>query len=84
MANKAGKGIIIMIVFGMSLIISIPVFIISTTLSAYGKIIKSIPFYYKPSSSSFMKELNIVVDLGNIEIKYITEPVDYCIRIEIY
>ncbi|MFX1292488.1 MAG: hypothetical protein ACFFAG_16210 [Promethearchaeota archaeon] len=82
MAHKSIKKIIIMVIVCFSLIFTLPIVILSTTLSPYGKIIKSIRFDYKPSSSSFMEELNINADLGNIEIKYITEPVDYCVRIK--
>ncbi|MFX1346113.1 MAG: hypothetical protein ACFFBC_08060 [Promethearchaeota archaeon] len=82
MAYKVIKVIIIMVVVCFSLIFSVPIVILSTILSPYGKIIKSIPFYYKPSNPSFMEELNINMDLGNIEIKYINEPVDYCAKLE--
>ena len=82
MANKTGIVIIIMIVFGIALIISIPAFIISTTLSPYGIIDESIPFYYNPNNSSLMESLNINADVGEIDIKYITEPVDYCAKVE--
>ncbi|MFX0181375.1 MAG: hypothetical protein ACFE78_14425, partial [Candidatus Hodarchaeota archaeon] len=83
MANKITLAISIIVIFGMSLIISIPIFIISTTLAPYGIIEESIPFYYNPSNSSFMKELNINTDIGEIEIRYIYEPVDYSARIEL-
>ncbi|MFW9942615.1 MAG: hypothetical protein ACFFFT_16370 [Candidatus Thorarchaeota archaeon] len=83
MAKKAGIIIIIMIVLGIILIITIPVFIISTNLSAYGKIDESIPFYYNASNSSLMESLNINADVGEIDIKYINEPVDYCVKVEI-
>ena len=83
MANKITLVISIIVIFGMSLIISIPIFIMSTTLAHYGKIEESIPFYYKPSNSSFMKELNINADIGEIEIGYIYEPVDYSARVEL-
>jgi len=83
MANKAITAIIIMLIICFSLIISTPMVILSTILSPYGSISKEIPFYYKPSSPSIMDELNINTDLGNIEIKYITEPVDYCAKLEL-
>ena len=83
MANKIALAISIIITFGMILIISIPIFIISTTLAPYGIIEESIPFYYNPSNSSFMKELNINADIGEIEIRYIYEPVDYSVRVEL-
>ncbi|MGB5910796.1 MAG: hypothetical protein WBH31_06335 [Promethearchaeia archaeon] len=83
MANKITLVITIIIIFGMSLIISIPIFIISTTLAPYGIIEESIPFYYNPSNSSFMKELNINTDIGEIEIRYTYEPVDYSARVEL-
>lgn len=83
MANKAIKAIIIMLIICFSLIISTPMVILSTILSPYGRISKKIPFYYYPSSPSIMDELNINADLGDIEIKYITEPVDYCTKIDV-
>jgi len=83
MANKITLAISIIVIFGMSLIISIPIFIISTTLAPYGKIEESIPFYYKPNNSSFMKELNINTDIGEVEIGYTYEPVDYSTRVEL-
>ncbi|MFW9827956.1 MAG: hypothetical protein ACFFEY_10205 [Candidatus Thorarchaeota archaeon] len=83
MANKAITAIIIMLIICFSLIISTPMVIISTILSPYGRIVEKIPFSYKPTSPSIMDELNINVDLGDIEIKYITEPVDYCTKIDV-
>ncbi|MFX1583007.1 MAG: hypothetical protein ACFFDL_00320 [Promethearchaeota archaeon] len=83
MANKTGIIIIIIIVFGIALIISIPALIISTTLLPYGIIDESILFYYNPGNSSFMESLNINADVGEIDIKYINEPVDYCAKVEI-
>jgi hypothetical protein len=75
--------IIIIVTLGIILIISIPILIISTNLSAYGTIDESIPFYYNASNSSLMESLSINVDLGEIDIKYIDEPVDYCSKVEI-
>jgi hypothetical protein len=83
MANKITLAISIVVIFGMTLIISIPIFIISTTLAPYGIIEESIPFYYNPSNSSFMKELNINTDIGEIEISYIYEPVVYSVKVEL-
>ncbi len=83
MANKATTAIITMLFICFSLIISTPMVILSTILSPYGRISKEIPFYYKPSSPSIMDELNINADLGNIDIKYITEPVDYIAKLKV-
>ncbi len=83
MANKITLAITIIIIFGMILIISIPIFIISTTLAPYGIIEESIPFYYNPGNSSFMKELNINTDVGEVEIGYTYEPIDYSTKLEL-
>jgi len=83
LANKAIKSISIMVVICFSLIISIPMVILSTTLSHYGRIIESVTFYYKPLNSSIIEELNIISDLGNIEIEYIDPPVDYFVKIDV-
>jgi hypothetical protein len=82
MPNKTGIVIIIIIVFGIALIISIPAFIISNTLLPYGIIDESIQFYYDPGNSSLMESLNINTDVGEIDIKYKTEPVDYTAKVE--
>jgi hypothetical protein len=82
MTNKAIKLIIIIVIICFSLIFSLPIVILSTTLAPYGKIFRSISFYYEPLNPSFMKELNINADLGNIDINYIAEPVGYCAKLD--
>ena len=83
MANITLLKISIIIIFGIVLIISIPIFIISTTIAPYGIIDEEIPFYYNPSNSSSMKDLNINSDIGKVEIFYIYEPVDYSAKVEV-
>lgn len=83
MAEKGINAIILITIFGIALIFSVPIFIISNSLSSYGIIEESIPFNYTPSNSSFLKMLSIDTDLGEIEIKFLSDPVDYSAKIDI-
>ncbi|MFX1497305.1 MAG: hypothetical protein ACFFBH_07250 [Promethearchaeota archaeon] len=83
MAYKAIKTVIILIIFCLSIIFSIPIVIISTALSSFGNIYKSIQFYYNPSTPTFSNGLNIDIDIGEVEIEYITDPVSYYAKIDI-
>ena len=83
MASRARTSIAVMLTICFSLIISIPIIILSTTLSNYGIINESIQFSYNPTNSSIMKNLNINTDLGEIEIGYVEAPIDYCVKLEV-
>lgn len=83
MANKTIKTLIIVITLSFSIIISVPILILSTVLSSYGRISKSLLYYYNPSKPTFIKELNINADIGEIEIKYITESYDYFAKVDL-
>jgi len=83
MANKTIKALIIVITISFSIIVSVPILILSTALSSYGRISKSLFYYYNPSEPTFIKELNINADIGEIEIRYITESSEYYAKVEV-
>ena len=81
----AKKGIIIIIVTGiisLSFIIStIPIVFISDKLSTYDKINEELNFPYSPSLSSSIEKLYLNIDVGQVEISYVSPPVDYHVKI---
>ena len=83
MANKSIVAIFVVILVSISLIISIPVLTLSSGFSNYGKIDELLIFEYAPDNSSPIEKFNLNVDMGNIEIKYVTTPVDYYVKIQV-
>jgi len=83
MANKNIIAIFVVILIGISLIISIPVLTLSSSLSNYGTIDELLTFEYAPDNSSLIEKLNLNVDVGNVEIKYVTTPVEYYVKIQV-
>ena len=81
MANKSILVVILIVFLGISLIITIPVLTLSSGLSNYGTIDELYTFEYAPNNSSPIEKLNVNADVGNIEIKYITTPVNYLAKI---
>ena len=83
MANRNVQAIILMIIVGFSLLISIPIIILSVGFSPYITIEKSLTYFYTPINSSAIEEINLNSDVGNIEIGYTYEQVDYAAKIEV-
>jgi len=83
MANKRILAIALIICFGISMSISIPIAILSAYFLPFNIISETCKFEYKPYNSSAIEELNLIVDVGNIQIQYITSPVDYYAMIEV-
>jgi len=83
MAKKVIASIIIMVVFFFSLILAIPIAILSDNFSDYGIIDESISFFYAPSNASSFEKLNINVDTGNIKIIYVDTHVPYHVKIDV-
>ncbi len=83
MVNKSTIGAILLVILGFSLIIILPIHLISTELSSYNGFDESCSFIYNPSSPTPADSLYINVDEGNIEIRYINPPVDYLVLIEV-
>ncbi|MFX0039103.1 MAG: hypothetical protein ACFFCY_10295 [Promethearchaeota archaeon] len=83
MLKKRIIGIILIVITGCSLIIFVPIQIISIHLSSYSTINEFSCFKYKPSSPSSIEKLYINSDVGNVEIRYIDPPVDYYALIDV-
>ncbi|UCC19286.1 MAG: hypothetical protein JSV62_14465 [Promethearchaeota archaeon] len=83
MLKKRIIGIILIVIIGCSLIIFIPIQIISIHLSSYSTINEFYSFIYQPSSPFPIEKLYINADEGNIEIRYKDPPVDYYVLIEV-
>ncbi len=77
MANHIIKVIMLLILIFFSLIISLPIIILSDTGSNYGKIYESIPYYYEPANPTSINNLIVNTDIADIELNYIDEPVNY-------
>ncbi|MFX1567036.1 MAG: hypothetical protein ACFFCV_01565 [Promethearchaeota archaeon] len=77
MANKRTFLIGLLMIFGFGLIIIVPIGVLSVNLSSYGKInYTNLPFEYTPDIPSSIERLNIDIDKGDIEIKYVEPPID--------
>lgn len=83
MAKKSIIAIFVLILVAISLIISIPALTLSNIFSNYGTIDELLHFEYAPDNSSPIEKLNINTDIGDIEIKYVTTPVDYYVKIQV-
>ena len=83
MENKRIIAIFVVILVGISLIISIPVLTLSSSFSNYGRIDESFIYRYAPEDSSPIEKFNLNVDVGDVEIKYVTTPVDYYVKIQV-
>ncbi|MFX1487987.1 MAG: hypothetical protein ACFFBI_02495 [Promethearchaeota archaeon] len=74
--------IIINIIFVFSLII-IPTSIIYTKFVNLGRIDKTLTYKYSSETPPFKKDLNLITDVGIIDIKYTTQQVDYLVKIDV-
>jgi len=83
MANKNIIAIFLVILVVISLIIAIPVLTFSSSFSNYGRIDELLIFEYAPDNSSPIEKFNLNIDMGNVEIKYVTTPVDYYVKIQV-
>ncbi|MFX1573774.1 MAG: hypothetical protein ACFFB0_13575 [Promethearchaeota archaeon] len=83
MVNKRIVAIILVLIFGFSMTISIPIIILSAGFSPLVTIVETIRFEDTKYNSSAVEELNLIADVGNIKIQYITLPVEYCAMIEV-
>lgn len=81
MAKRVIFLIVLSVFFIFSLIFTTPIFLLSNTFSDYGKIEKSISFYYTPSNFSSLERLNINVDSGIVRIMYVDTSVSYNVKI---
>ncbi|MFX0006523.1 MAG: hypothetical protein ACFFA7_16480 [Promethearchaeota archaeon] len=74
--------IIIYIIFVFS-IISIPTLVIFSEFAHFSKINKSLTYKYRTEAPPINKELNLVTDVGIIDIKYVPPSVDYLVKIDV-
>ncbi|MFX0027800.1 MAG: hypothetical protein ACFE8B_01200 [Candidatus Hermodarchaeota archaeon] len=73
-----------LIISGFGIILGIPIGILSENLSSYDIFNESLSFEYLPGTPSSVETLNLNVELGNIEIKYVDPPVNYYAKIDVY
>ncbi|MFW9942375.1 MAG: hypothetical protein ACFFFT_15155 [Candidatus Thorarchaeota archaeon] len=64
-------------------ILSIPSFVIFAEFANFSRIDKSLTFTFSSTTPPIKKELNLNTDVGIINIKYTTQPVDYLVRIDV-
>ena len=76
------KFIIFSIFLTILLIVTIPVVILSNALLSYNIIYYSNQ-YYSYQNPTLVEALNIDADIGDIEVNYITYPVDFSVQIDI-
>lgn len=69
---------------GFSLIIAIPIGVLSDNLSSYEIYDDSFYYEYLPDTPSTIESLNLNIELGNVDIKYLNPPVDYYAKIDVY
>ncbi|MHA2185043.1 MAG: hypothetical protein ACXAAI_08595 [Promethearchaeota archaeon] len=82
----AKKNILVMfltVLITFSLIIAVPIASLSVKLSTYGRIKKLLTFEYNPPSPSSAEKLILNIVKGDIKIRYISQPVDYFVKIEV-
>ncbi|MFX1567034.1 MAG: hypothetical protein ACFFCV_01555 [Promethearchaeota archaeon] len=83
MAKKGAIIFTIILISSFGFIITVPIGVLSVNLSSYGIINYSYSYPYTPDNRSAVEKLNLNVEIGDIEIKYIDPPVDYFMRIEV-
>ena len=81
MTIKSVIAVFLVILVGLSLFISIPILTLSSRLSNYTTIDELLAFEYDPANSSPIEKLNLNVDVGDVEIRYVNPPVDYFAKI---
>jgi len=84
MVNKSILVVFLITFLGISLIVSIPIFTLSSQLSTYDVIDASDDSYkYTTRNSSEIQELNINSDVGDIRLNYFDARVKHAVIIEV-
>ncbi|MFX1554104.1 MAG: hypothetical protein ACFFBV_09270 [Promethearchaeota archaeon] len=83
MAKKSIITIAIINIIIVIIIATIPTTILLLGYSNYGRIDESITYEYTPSTPSPIEKLNIYSDIGNVDIKYTDQPVNYILKINV-
>jgi hypothetical protein len=84
MVKKIVALIVLTVVISFSLILSMPILILSETFSNYDSIDKTLSYYYTSSNTSSSTELNLLMDRSQVEVVYIDSSNDYSAKIEIH
>ncbi|MHA2130217.1 MAG: hypothetical protein ACW99L_09615, partial [Promethearchaeota archaeon] len=84
MANRSIIAYVLVVVIGFGGIISFPIVILSNGFTPYTLINDSPdPFIYTSQNFTEIHKLNLNVDVGNIDIEYTYDPVEYVAKIEV-
>ncbi|MFX0021180.1 MAG: hypothetical protein ACFE9S_02570 [Candidatus Hermodarchaeota archaeon] len=83
MARREITAISIMIVSGFSILISIPIILISFGYSPHNDIGYRSPPIDEVFNTSKVVDLNLKIDIGDVDIHYTYSPVDYHMRINV-
>jgi len=84
MVNKGTSvfALTMMISFGL-IIIPISILSIHFTLSGYDDIDKQLTYPYYSNNSSEIQALDLDIEVGDIEVRYIDPSVDYLVKVEV-
>ncbi|MFX0036874.1 MAG: hypothetical protein ACFE9I_14690 [Candidatus Hermodarchaeota archaeon] len=64
-------------------IVSIPSLVIFAEFANFNRIDESLTYTYSSTTPPIKKELNLNADVGTIDIRYTTQPVDYLVRVDV-
>ncbi len=64
-------------------IVTIPSIIIFAEFASFNRIDESLTYKYSSNTPPLEKELNIITDIGIIDIKYVSPSVDYLVKIDV-
>ncbi|MFX1407909.1 MAG: hypothetical protein ACFFC9_11200 [Promethearchaeota archaeon] len=83
MANKSIIAFILIIIITFNFILILPIAFMSIQFSSYDIIDESLSYEYVPDTPSSIEKLYLNVDVGNIEIRYVSIPVEYYVKIDV-
>jgi hypothetical protein len=75
--------LIIVNLFFVFSIISIPSIVIFAEFANFSRLNKSLTYKYRSETPPIEKELNLITDVGIIDIKYVSPSVDYLVMIDV-
>jgi len=83
MERKYKTILFVIYVFFVFTIISVPSFILLAKFSNFSRIDESLTYSYSSTAPPLNSELNLNADIGIVNINYISQPVDYIIRVDV-
>ena len=83
MERKYKAILFIIYLFFVFTIIGIPTFILLAEFSNFSRIDESLTFSYSSATPPLKSEFNLNADIGLININYVSQPVDYIIKIDV-